>query len=251
MTIASIPARGGSRRIPRKNVKLFCGHPLVAWSIWQAKNSKLIDKVLVSTDDDEIAEIAKWAGADVVYRRHDEPELAQGGFPTWQVVDACLSGEIEGYKDIEHVVSLLPTSPCRHPWDIDRMIQKHLDDSAADPTIVGTVAYAEQLETVVFKETDEGMERIMWAKNHEYYTCGGGMGLSDVDVWTKDTEIYFLTDAEIDANNGDNFPSKPARSYTILKQYQNAELDLPEHWDITEAVMRLYILPSLEVENGE
>ena len=59
MNIAIIPARGGSKRIPRKNIKEFAGQPMISWSIQVANNSKLFDKIIVSTDDEEIANIAK------------------------------------------------------------------------------------------------------------------------------------------------------------------------------------------------
>ena len=58
MRIAIIPARGGSKRIPHKNIKMFCGKPMIAWSIEVAKESHLFDLIIVSTDDNEIAEIA-------------------------------------------------------------------------------------------------------------------------------------------------------------------------------------------------
>ena len=69
MKIAIIPARGGSKRIPRKNIKLFCGKPIIAWSIEAAINSKCFDKVIVSTDDLEIAEIAGSFGAEIPFMR--------------------------------------------------------------------------------------------------------------------------------------------------------------------------------------
>ncbi|MBB1456677.1 cytidylyltransferase domain-containing protein [Pseudoalteromonas sp. SG43-5] len=68
-TIAFIPARGGSKGVPQKNIKLLAGKPLIAWSIQQAKESELIDRVIVSTDCSEIAEIAKKFGAEVPYLR--------------------------------------------------------------------------------------------------------------------------------------------------------------------------------------
>jgi len=61
MKVAVIPARGGSKRIPRKNIKLFCGTPMIGWSIKAAQSSKLFDKIVVSTDDEEIADISTWA----------------------------------------------------------------------------------------------------------------------------------------------------------------------------------------------
>ena len=69
MIIAVIPARGGSKRIPRKNIKNFLGKPIIAYSIKAALNSGLFDKVIVSTDDKEIAEVAKKYGAEVPYIR--------------------------------------------------------------------------------------------------------------------------------------------------------------------------------------
>lgn len=65
MRLAVIPARGGSKRIPRKNIKMFCGHPMISWSIRAALASDCFDRIVVSTDDDEIADVAKQYGADV------------------------------------------------------------------------------------------------------------------------------------------------------------------------------------------
>ena len=69
MNIAIIPARGGSKRIPRKNIKLFCGKPMIAWPIEAALNSKCFEQVIVSTEDEEIASIARIYGADVPFVR--------------------------------------------------------------------------------------------------------------------------------------------------------------------------------------
>ena len=69
MKIAIIPARGGSKRIPRKNIKNFHGKPLIAYSIEAALNSRVFDRVIVSTDDSEIAEVAKKYGAEVPFLR--------------------------------------------------------------------------------------------------------------------------------------------------------------------------------------
>jgi len=82
--LAIIPARGGSKGLPRKNIKPLLGKPLIAWTIEQAKNIKYIDMVVVSTEDKEIAEISKKYGAEVVERPE---ELARDDFPT---VDAII-----------------------------------------------------------------------------------------------------------------------------------------------------------------
>jgi pseudaminic acid cytidylyltransferase len=72
MRVAVIPARGGSKRIPRKNMKEFCGKPMMAWSIDAARKSGLFDRVIVSTDDREIATIAESLGAEVPFMRPKE-----------------------------------------------------------------------------------------------------------------------------------------------------------------------------------
>jgi len=72
MNLAIIPARGGSKRIPKKNIKIFNGRPIIYWPIKAAIESKLFDEIIVSTDDDEIAEIAKNLGASVPFKRPKE-----------------------------------------------------------------------------------------------------------------------------------------------------------------------------------
>ena len=72
MRLAVIPARGGSKRIPRKNIKEFCGKPMIAWSVAAAQESGCFDRIIVSTDDAEIAEVAKAAGAEVPFMRPAE-----------------------------------------------------------------------------------------------------------------------------------------------------------------------------------
>ncbi len=72
MKVAIIPARGGSKRIPRKNIKEFCGKPMIAWSIEAALKSGCFDRVIVSTDDQEIADVAQQYGAQVPFMRPAE-----------------------------------------------------------------------------------------------------------------------------------------------------------------------------------
>ena len=72
MNLAVIPARGGSKRIPRKNIKPFCGKPMIAWSIEAALASGCFDRVIVSTDDEEIAAVAREYGAEVPFMRSAE-----------------------------------------------------------------------------------------------------------------------------------------------------------------------------------
>ena len=115
--LAVIPARGGSKRLKRKNVKLFNGKPLIAWSIIEAKKSQYIDKIIVSTEDQEIAEVALSYGASVPYLR--PISLSDDSVGATEPVLELLSN-IGGYKQ---VVLLQPTSPLRLSKDIDACIK--------------------------------------------------------------------------------------------------------------------------------
>jgi len=107
--IAIIPARGGSKRIPRKNIKDFFGKPLIAYSIQVALESKLFDKVIVSTDDEEIARIAKEYGAHVPFLR--PPELADDFTVTQAVIDHALEFLENNGEVYEHLCTLYATAP--------------------------------------------------------------------------------------------------------------------------------------------
>jgi len=126
--IAIIPARGGSKGIPRKNIKLLAGKPLVAYSIETALKSKHLDKVIVSTEDDEIAEVSKRYGAKIIERAAD---LAKDDIPTELVIEHTIDylKEKERYSP-DYIVLLQPTSPLRDEKDIDHAIETILDEKA-------------------------------------------------------------------------------------------------------------------------
>lgn len=114
--LAIVPARGGSKGIPRKNIKMLIDKPLIAWTIEEAKKSKFIDKLIVSTDDTEIAKISKEWGAEVPFLR--PAELAQDDTPG---IDPILHA-LEYFPEYEYIVVLQPTSPLRLAKDIDGAI---------------------------------------------------------------------------------------------------------------------------------
>ena len=118
--IAIIPARGGSKGIPRKNIRLLAGKPLIAYSIETALKSKYINRVVVSTEDDEIAEISKKYGAEVIERPE---ELATDSAPTEPVIEHVLERlkEQEYYKP-DLIILLQPTSPLRTGKHIDEAL---------------------------------------------------------------------------------------------------------------------------------
>lgn len=109
MNVAIIPARGGSKRIPRKNIKDFCGKPIIAYSIEAALNSKLFDLVIVSTDDDEIAAIARSYGADVPFIR--PKELSDDFTGSGAVVEHTIQYLLDKGYSVDFVCTLYATAP--------------------------------------------------------------------------------------------------------------------------------------------
>lgn len=127
-----IPARGGSKGVPRKNIKLLCGKPLLAYTAESALASKLLSKVILSTEDPEIAEIGKSLGLDVPFIR--PAELAEDTTPTFPVVIHAVR-EMEKIGEVFDAVCLLqPTNPLRRAEDIDACIDL-LETSGADSVI--------------------------------------------------------------------------------------------------------------------
>ncbi|HEX5792518.1 MAG TPA: pseudaminic acid cytidylyltransferase [Rheinheimera sp.] len=109
MRVAIIPARGGSKRIPRKNIKPFCGQPMLAYPIQAARQSGCFDRILVSTDDDEIASIARRYGAEVPATR--PAELADDHTGTSAVIRYELAQLLQQGSAISHCCCLYATTP--------------------------------------------------------------------------------------------------------------------------------------------
>ncbi len=130
-----IPARGGSKSIPRKNIKMLCGKPLIAWTIEEAKKSRHLTHVIVSTDDEEIAGVARAYGGEVPFLR--PKEIAQDLSTDIEFLLHALDWlkDREGYEP-EIVLRLPPTSPLRTAAHIDEGIEtllRHADADAARP----------------------------------------------------------------------------------------------------------------------
>ena len=116
--LAFIPARGGSKGIPNKNIKLFNGKPLIEWTIDSALKSKLISKVIVSSDSQKILSISKKLGAETVLR----PKNISGDFAT---TESAIKHYIKNTKEsFDTIVLLSPTSPIRKINDIDNAIKE-------------------------------------------------------------------------------------------------------------------------------
>ncbi|MFZ0312894.1 MAG: acylneuraminate cytidylyltransferase family protein [Candidatus Korobacteraceae bacterium] len=163
--LAVIPARGGSKGLPGKNIRPLAGLPLIAHSIRLAERCGEIDRCIVSTDSEEIAEVARANGAEVPFLR--PAELAQDDTPMWTVLQHALR-EME-QRDNRRFGSLLllqPTAPCRLPEDVSHAVEV-LD---AEPAAVGVVAVSEppfNPRWVCVEESGGYMKRLV-AENTSY-----------------------------------------------------------------------------------
>ena len=130
-TFALIPARGGSKGIPRKNIRNFVGYPLIAWSIAAAKQASCVTRVIVSTDDEEIASVAREYGAETPFLRPSE--LAQDQTTDLPVFEHALDWleKNENYKP-EFVIQLRPTSPIRPQDCVDSAVRILMEHAEAD-----------------------------------------------------------------------------------------------------------------------
>ena len=172
--IAIIPARGGSKRVPRKNLRMVAGRPLVAWSIRSAMESKLLSEVWVSTDDPEIAEVADRNGAGVIKR---PPEIS-GDFD--RIEDALLHamGEIK-LAPADIVVTLQPTSPIRAEGLIDRCIKRLTDNRN-----IYSVITVRPAGVVWGQHKDYTIQTLQWVNQF------GGMQIPQSQNWNPDYERF-------------------------------------------------------------
>jgi pseudaminic acid cytidylyltransferase len=158
MKVCVIPARGGSKRIPRKNIREFCGKPMLAWSIKAAQASGCFDQIIVSTDDSEIADVAHQWGAQVPFMRPEE--LADDFVGTTPVVAQAVQWYHDQGKGIMAVCCLYATAPFTEPGDIQRGL-KLLEQVAVDRFVFTATSYASPIQRALRLDPASG-EVHMW-----------------------------------------------------------------------------------------
>lgn len=179
-TVAIIPARGGSKQIPRKNLVNFCGKPLLAWSILQAKASKYVDNVYVTSDCDEILACASQFGAIPLKRpAHLATDTASSEDA---LIDALLQIEQQTSKTYPFFVFLQATSPLREPLDIDLCIEKRAETGAN--TVFSAVATG---DLCAWQRKEQGLQPVTYTsgvrlprqKNDPLYIENGSIYVCD------------------------------------------------------------------------
>ena len=223
MNVCVIPARGGSKRIPYKNIRAFCGKPIIAWSILVAQKSKLFDRIIVSTDDDEISKVAISYGAEVPFFR--PPELSNDVVGTTPVI-------VHAAKELQLVASdnlccLYATAPFTSSSDLQEAMQL-LTDSVAGTVVFGATSFAFPIQRAIRIDQygySSPVDPLSICKRsqdlEELFHDAGQFYLAPVDVWTSNFQIFDV--------------GRPL----ILPRWRVQEIDTEEDWRCAELLHKI------------
>ncbi len=221
--IAIILARGGSKGIPKKNVLDFCGHPLVAWSIIQAKLSSKIDEVYLSSDSEEILKIGKEYGAKIIKRPSN---ISGDSAKSEEAIYHALN-----YLDekIGLVIMLEPTAPLRCPKDLDESIkyffENNLDScfsgAALSDFLIWKKDHKNKLTSVNYDYKKQGPRQ----EREPDYVENGAIYMFTPDIFLKEKNRF-----------GGNI------GLFMNKFWQSFEIDEKDDWDFVELIFKKYLL---------
>ena len=219
--IAIIPARGGSKRIPRKNIKNFLGKPMIAYAIETALESKIFNQVMVSTDDEEIAEISKKYGAEVPFLR--SKELADDFTGTTEVVEQCLEQLKTNYNlEYQYYCTIYATNPF---LQIEYLKQGY-EQITQNNNIYCSFSCAEVPSSIQrsFAITDK--QRCQMFQPEHYYTRS-----QDLESSYFDAGQFYWHNKNVSTNDilfgKDSIP-------IIIPPYLVQDIDTPEDWQRAE-----------------
>lgn len=159
--LAIIPARGGSKGLPDKNIRPLLNKPLIGWTIESAKNSKYIDEICLSTDSKKIADIAEKFGLKVPKLRPQH--LAEDNSSTVDVVDYLIKSYEDQNKNFDIIVLLEPTSPLRKDNDIDKAIEMLVENSKSDGVV--SIGEVQTEHPTIVKKLDNNGHLIPYIEN--------------------------------------------------------------------------------------
>jgi len=223
-SIAIIPARGGSKRIPRKNIKDFYGKPLIAYSIETAIKSKLFDKVIVSTDDEEIAKIAKEYGAQVPFLRPSELS------DDFKSVGVALTHALDWYEKrgevFEYSCMIYATAPLLQSSYLKEGFEKLQNSDATVALSVTSMPFPIQR---TFKITNEGRCEMFWPENFNKRSQDLEEAYQDAGqfVWKK----IFQTQKDITFGS-DTIP-------IVLPRHLVQDIDTLEDWERAQIIYKV------------
>jgi pseudaminic acid cytidylyltransferase len=220
MRLAVIPARGGSKRIPRKNIKPFCGQPMLAWSIAAARESGCFDRIIVSTDDDEIAQVARDHGAETPFVRPEE--LADDHATTIPVIAHAIQWQAEHGATPVEVCCIYATAPFVQAADVQHGLAV-LNESGADYAFSVT-GYGFPIQRAI--RITPGQRVEMFSPEHfntrsqdleEAYHDAGQFYWGRAEAWLQGKPIFSSNAAPL-----------------ILPRHRVQDIDTPEDWERAE-----------------
>lgn len=224
MNIAIIPARGGSKRIVKKNIKNFCGLPVIAYSINVALQSNLFSHVIVSSDNDEIIEIAKKYGALAPFNR--PAELADDNSPTISVVAHAIKESRKIFiQNINFVCCIYPASPLIRVSDIQKAFDL-LDTS--NPKYIFPVAQYESPIQRAFVMSAQNQLSSMYPEHQQTKTQDLEPTYYDAGQFYWGHENLWLNNISIH-NNAVGI---------VIPSYRAIDIDTPDHWFRAESVYK-------------
>ena len=230
--VAVIPARGGSKRIPHKNIKPFCGKSMIAYSIEAAKNAGIFDRIIVSTDSEEIASIARDLGAEIPFMRPGN--LADDQTGTDAVILHALKRLMEDGEKIDYICCIYATAPFVKAEYIIKGYNLLCDKNAASCFSVTTYSFPIFRSLKINKQ--DRLE-MFWPEYRETrsqdlpeaYHDAGQFYWSDAKKYLKEKQFY----------SKDAIP-------VILPRYLVQDIDTPEDWETAE---KMYSV--LQMDNGK
>ncbi len=219
--LSIIPARGGSKGLRRKNIKIFNNKPLIYWTIKSAKASKLLDRFFISTDCNEIADIVKNLGVDIPIMR--PKQLAEDDSPSWELILHALDYFKSKGEIYDYVALLEPTSPLRKANDIDNAISKIIDNPHADALVSCGEVHTEHPD-IVKKVNNEGFLSSYYPSRKDIYQRQqteqalfpyGVIYLSKVDSFYENKSFYVKKLIGYDLERWQNFEIDDAIDFQI------------------------------------
>jgi pseudaminic acid cytidylyltransferase len=219
MRLAILPARGGSKRIPRKNVRPFGGRPMIAWAIAAARDSGLFDRVVVSTDDTGIGEVARAHGAEVPFWR--PPELADDHAPTVPVI--AHATQALGLPDDAAVCCIYPATPLLAADDLRRGLA--LLEAGASGYVFPVAAYPSPVQRALRRDAD--------GATHPLYPQYTQTRTQDLEPAYFDAgQFYWARAATWRAGLGIHGHA----TTLVLPEWRVVDIDTPDDWTRAEAL---------------
>ena len=220
MRLAIIPARGGSKRIPRKNIRPFGGLPMIAWSIRAAVQSRCFDRIIVSTDDDEIAEVAQVEGAEAPFVR--PPELSDDYTGTIPVIAHAIEWQNANGQEATQACCIYATAPFVRASDLQRGLEV-LESSGADYAFSVT-SYPFPIQRAV-RITPE--RRIEMFQPEQFDTRSQDLE----EAWHDAGQFYWGRASAWLAHKPLFSPDAAA---VLLPRHRVQDIDTPEDWERAE-----------------